>query len=241
MEALEKTKVPYEIIDVFSNRVTIRYQINEKTLWYIHGAIGINSETSSKIGLSKILWVKISQDKDYVPKQKIIAACDFNIENSNEKLIIKKSLSSNGLGVFCVDKNAVLKSLGFEKNEVIVVQEHVKGLNELRIIVYDGEIKLAFTKHTLPPKIGESFENKVLSPKEKIVPTDELKRIAKDIAQLTGLTFFSVDIIQTDSNTYKVLEINANICFAKYIKVFGKEDIVTLYSEILEDLRGRGQ
>lgn len=122
-------------------------------------------------------------------------------------LIIKKQMSSKGLGVMLVKNNKEL--LAEIKNEdlaQILLQKYIPSNYDIRVLVL-GNKALGAMKRTA--KAGEFRSNVAQGGRAEVFPLDNiLKKLAVAAAKASGNEFAGVDIILDSKNRPYILESN---------------------------------
>lgn len=91
--------------------------------------------------------------------------------------------------------------------------------HEYRAIMLDNEVRLSYMK-TLPDETSWKF-NLQRGSKSEDIPADRLPKIialAKQTSEAIGLRFGSVDIIETETGDFMVMEVNSGVMVSKFLK-----------------------
>lgn len=139
-----------------------------------------------------------------------------------QHIVLKPNCGSGGRQVYQInEKTQLLPTLLelFANNRTVALCPFYNILHEHRVVVLDGDIRIAYTK-VLPDSKSWKFNLQQGATSEPIPALNysKITTLARKAAKAIGLRFGSVDIIETAEHDLLVLEINSGVMLDKYIQ-----------------------
>ncbi|KND51578.1 MAG: glutathione synthase/ribosomal protein S6 modification enzyme (glutaminyl transferase) [Parcubacteria bacterium C7867-007] len=264
-KACDRLKIPYTVHDEYGNFVSVQKQ----KYFFVNASMPFNSSSLNKICSDKDFASRLLKDvvrmpktlgyfdpypkyekyTDYIEQTNYEAITDSICSEFSFPLIIKMNSGQQGTNVFkCATKEDVSMALAaiFDHNSphydfVALVQEYIQPKAEYRVIVFRGEVLLAYEKNiTDATFVGNlsplHYEN---AKAIQILDLDLLKRFQECITPIfpiLNLEFTGIDIIQDEDDKFYVIELNSRPGFTLFEKDNGDEPLVQMYEKILSSL-----
>jgi glutathione synthase/RimK-type ligase-like ATP-grasp enzyme len=222
---------------------------------YIRGKkFGLNSALSSSFAKNKAQTFEILRRNNIkaVPHYELYQPARYAIFGDQEKrnkeriksiiekdglpLVLKPAEGERTRGVKLCSSKAKINRFSrelFSTEKEVVLSPFRKIEHEYRTVFLNGKIELIYEKTKVDDRVKHGkfvfgVGAEVLSPENK--KYKKLAALAKKSAKTLGLTFASVDIIETEKEGLEVLEINSMVC----LKNFGNTS--KEYFEIVEKI-----
>ncbi len=221
---------------------------------FVYGyGLDVNSQASANIAIDKVATYELLKEAqiDAVPHYLLSSPSQPEISSSSldellikhKSLVIKPNLGSRGEMVARVD--SVNKAIEFTKDTGVVswaVSPYLDIKNELRLVVLNGAVMLAYEK------INPQFINNLAmfnlslgagSKELKLADISyDLKSVAVKAMEAIGLKFGAVDIVLDEQKSACVLEVNSGFSLEHYAKssVTAKAQVIELYKKAVETL-----
>lgn len=170
------------------------------------------------------------QSKPYVEQ--------FFRENGNH-IVIKPTNGYCGENVYQVasmeEVSPILEKI-FHHSCSAVMCPFYEILNEYRLIMLDGEVRLAYKKvrgEDWRFNLGQGARAERI---EDVKLYEKLQKIARAATTALGLRFCSVDIIETDQHELLVMEINSGVMTGNYLRQHPEEypQVKQFYADVVE-------
>lgn len=132
--------------------------------------------------------------------------------------------------------------MGQEDETLWVAAPYLEIDHEIRTVVYDGAVVLAYRKYDPVMKNGVKMFNASLGAKTSSLHIDELpeevRSLAVNAATSTNLRLCAVDIIVEPDGSTSVLEINSGFSLERFALTNpdNRRKVVAMYVKVLEDV-----
>lgn len=140
-------------------------------------------------------------------------------------IVLKPNRGFFGRAVYNIEKEEQIEPAFNEilkEADTIVANPFYDVKCEHRVIVLNGEVRLAFTKN----KENSKWQFNIYDGAKKIESAEleeRLSALAKRAYDVIGANFVSVDIFETKEGGLKVLEINGTVFMGKYFEQYQEE------------------
>lgn len=225
-------------------------EVTGKSIFLYNADLGMNSSSSllaakdkaatyglmSHYGVPTIEHIQI----DTGPNSDYISECTKYLQDWG-KLVLKDNEGTQGRNVFLVeDQESLLIHLDVlkKRGKRICVSRFYDAELETRCIVYNGEVRIAFSKLRTNSWKHNLSQGAMPIPIQLNSPESaEIQHIAVSAAAAIGMRFCSIDIMETSCGP-KVLEVNGTVLMNHYTKYSEahKNQSLDLYREIFSDI-----
>ena len=264
-QACQNLNLDYEIKDEHGNLLCVNqmYFANHSTPFndISVGRICADKEFTYFILANQVLMPKtvgflnpkVRSNYQLYRQDKTITEIVDKIEtNFSYPLIVKMNQGRQGQNVFlCDSRQEVILALEkiYDKQSrfydyVALAQTYIKSVKEYKVIVFRGEIILAYEKDltkavftgNLSPLHWKGSRALYVNDISLIV---RLKQAIKPIFQSINLEFGSIDIIVNQDGDLYIIELNANPGFSIFLRDNNPELVVKMYEVLLSGLKNR--
>lgn len=168
-------------------------------------------------------------------------------------VIVKRNSGSTGEHVFlCHNDEEIVTALEaiYSKHQlyydhVALAQTYIRPRREYRVVVFDGQIELAYLKDNaeatfagnLSPLHWQNASAHVIS------DTSTLEKFAEHVKKILNaipLVFVGLDFIEDESGQMWLIEANSSPGFSEYLKYCEPEPLTALYQKVVAYLLMRG-
>ena len=153
-----------------------------------------------------------------------------------DQVVVKPLVGSGGIGVkLFQNQDQAGEWMNSQTTDGWAISPFVSIKREVRLIVLDGEVLLAYEKHPVTIDGLLMFNLGLGATPSKITPSNELLSLAKKACKVLALRLAAVDIIELENGELKVMEVNDGIMMEHYA-LASKEyerDALKVYSAII--------
>ena len=155
------------------------------------------------------------------------------------QVVVKPLVGSGGIGVKLFQNQ---DEAGTWMTSQIVdgwaISPFVSIQREVRLIVLDSEVLLAYEKHPVMIDGLLMFNLGLGATPSKIIPSNQLQLLAKKACNVLALRLAAVDIIELKSGELKVMEVNDGIMMEHYAQTSKEyeQDALRVYSTIISTM-----
>ena len=242
----------------------ISINVKGQDYYFIVNETPLNSSMAARIAADKAYTHELLHDVIRMPKTEVFIDPngderyeDYMEEDSYREignriaesfelpLIIKKNSGANGIHVFlCSDSESIQKAVKkvFNKksrhyDHVLLAQQYVKTVKELRAIVLKGEVKLLYEKARTRSRTDLQKYDEI--PAEIVNDHALLERVQEFIEPIytkLDLQYGGLDIAIDEHDQLYFFEINTRPGYKYFVKHNGLEPVIELFKEVLENL-----
>ncbi|MFY9228045.1 MAG: ATP-grasp domain-containing protein [Candidatus Microsaccharimonas sp.] len=155
------------------------------------------------------------------------------------QVVVKPLVGSGGIGVrLFQNQGQAGEWMNSQTTDGWAISPFVSIKREIRLIVLDGEVLLAYEKHPVMIDGLLMFNLGLGATPSKIVPSDELQSLAKEACTVLALRLAAVDIIELENGELNVMEVNDGIMMEHYALVSKEyeKDALKVYSTIVSTM-----
>ncbi|MFZ3010164.1 MAG: ATP-grasp domain-containing protein [Candidatus Microsaccharimonas sp.] len=155
------------------------------------------------------------------------------------QVVVKPLVGSGGIGVrLFPNQDQAGDWMSSQIADGWAVSPFVSIKREVRLIVLDGEILLAYEKHPVMIDGLLMFNLGLGATPSKLMPSDDLQILAKKACNVLALRLAAVDIIELEDGQLKVMEVNDGIMMEHYALVSNEyeQDALKVYSTIISTM-----
>lgn len=164
----------------------------------------------------------------------------YNWQNTDwQKVVVKPLVGSGGIGVkLFQNQDQAGEWMNIQTTDGWAVSPFVSIKREVRLIVLDGEVLLAYEKHPVMIDSLLMFNLGLGATPDKITPSNELQSLAKKACNVLALRLAAVDIIELENGELSVMEVNDGIMMEHYALVSDEyeQDALKVYSTIISTM-----
>jgi glutathione synthase/RimK-type ligase-like ATP-grasp enzyme len=254
IEAVKNSSKKFGITATFlSDGWLIRLQKNGRSRFiYVYG-FDINSQASAAIATDKVAAYQLLTDNGVagVPHYLLSSVLDTNIDTasvkelfkSHKSLVIKPNKGSRGeLVAKCNNLDEVLAMTKGSPIPSWAASPFLDISRELRLVVLDGSIVLAYEKRKPQTINGLKMYNLNLGATVQGITVDTVDRDIQTLAtkamDTIGLRLGAVDIVFDTDNTPYVLEINSGFSLEHYAlsSPDNRHEVISFYELVIQKL-----
>jgi len=153
--------------------------------------------------------------------------------------VVKPLLGTGGHGIKLFhDATEAKKYIHASGIEAWAASPLQKVLREVRLILLDDEVLLAYQKQSVEHEGLKLFNLGQGATPSTYMPSDRALKLAKDAQEAIGLRICAVDIFELASGEWKILEVNSGFMMEHYAR-FSKENEQNseqLYRQVVEKI-----
>ena len=219
---------------------------NEQTHRVIATDFDLNSQAAAAIATDKVAASQLLA-ASHVPhvRHELFLARDgrgprlhvLRAMLEHSPVILKPLTGRNGEGVVYVTEESEARSAVEGSTGEWAISPYVRAEHEIRVVVLDGEVRLAHRKQVIHTG-GLARFNLSRGAAASSLPLDELsedvRRRAVDAARVLGLRLVAVDILKTKKG-FLLLELNASFSLSRYAKTNAAtaDEVAAFYDNLI--------
>lgn len=238
----------------FSDNWVMRLGEGNGSHFIIGTALAFNSQASAAIATDKVAAYQLLADVGVpaVPHYLVKSTPDTGLNavalqrllEEYSSLVLKPLKGGRGSHVGKFETGAALQEFALANPEdAWTVSPYIDIQRELRLVVFDGAVVLAYEKSEPPVINNLKMYNLNLGAKPKDVDLagldEALKTVAAKALAALGLRLGAVDIVIDANGNAKVLEINTSFSLEHYAATSQqrRQAVVAMYMSVLKSLR----
>lgn len=156
-----------------------------------------------------------------------------------DQVVVKPLIGSGGIGVKLFEnQDKAERWINIQTTDGWAISPFVSIKREVRLIVLDGQILLAYEKHPVMIDGLLMFNLGLGATPNKITPSDELQSLAKKACNVLALRLAAVDIIELENGELNIMEVNDGIMMEHYALVSDEyeRDALQVYATIISTM-----